>query len=166
MLLAACTIQETEPGELTPYINPTLGFRIDYPDNWNVSTDPANLVGSQPDKVHAVAFASLSSRAVVVVYVETLERVETLTEFVTRQMDNIRSTAGDIVFSDPLATELGGREAFVTEATLTENGQTLRQRALLAVNGNQGYAVSAVSLADSSLAGVLDAMLASFGFIP
>jgi hypothetical protein len=166
LALAACGGDPYEVGELTPYISPKLGFRVDYPSNWDVNVDPVNLVGSEPGKVHAVAFASLAANTIFVVYTQDLDSAETLEAYAARQMDNIRSTADDTVFADLAPMQLGGRDALTTRAAVAQNGETLTQRTVLAVSGLRGYAVSLIAPADSPLNATLDEMLASFGFQP
>jgi len=166
LALSGCGGDPYEVGELTPYISPNLGFRVDYPSNWDVSVDPVNLVGSQPGKVHAVAFASLAANTIFVVYTQDLDEAETLDAYAARQIDNIRATAGDAVFTDLAPTQLGGLDALTTQASVDQSGEALTQRTVLAVRGLRGYAVSVIAPTDTPLNAALDEMLASFGFHP
>ena len=166
LLLTACASAPVEIGEPTAYINPRFGFSVEHPSNWLPAVDPANLVGSQPDKVHAVAFASQSASTIFVVYVQDLDPIQSLADYTAQQMEAIRSTAGETAFSEPAPTQLGGIDASLTEATAAQNGQRLTQRTLLAIRGARGYAVSTVAPDDPRLNAALDAMLASFRFVP
>ena len=165
LLLSACAGNPYEVGELQPYINPAFGFRVDYPSNWITSVDPSSLVGVQVDKVHAVAFVSQAVRAMLVVYVQEMDGDETLAGFAKRQMEGLRSTAGDAAFSEPAPVLLGGVGAMMTQAAVEQDGQAFLQRTLFAIRNGRGYAVSIIAPADSELAATLEQMLASFGFV-
>lgn len=165
LLLPACAGNPYAVGELQPYINPAFGFRVDYPSNWITSVDPSSLVGAQADRMHAVAFVSQAVRAMLVVYVQEMDRDETLNGFAERQMEGLRSTAGDAVFSEPMPVLLGGAGAMMTQATVEQDGQAFLQRTLFAIRDGRGYAVSIIAPADSELAATLEQMLASFGFV-
>lgn len=166
VLLTACAGAAIEIGEPTLFTSADFGFSLEHPSNWLPAVDPANLVGSEPDRVHAVAFASQTANAIFVVYVQDLEDAPTLAEYAAQQVDNIRSTAGETIFSDPVPAQLGGQDAMLTQATAEQNGQRLTQRTLLAIRGGRGYALSLVAPDDPKLNAALDAMLASFKFAP
>ena len=166
LLLSACAGNAYEVGELQPYINPAFGFRVDYPSNWITSVDPSSLVGAQADKMHAVAFVSQAVGARLVVLLQDLGADETLAGFAERQMEGLRSTAGDMAFSEPAPALLGGSGAMMTQATVEQDGQSYVQRTLFAVHNVRGYAVSIIAPADSALTGTLEEMLSSFGWVP
>ncbi len=169
-LLAALTVPACgDPnalGEPTPYVNTDLGFRVDVPSNWDASVDPLRLVGTQPDRVHAVAFVSQPAQTAFIVFVQQLDGEEALADFSARQLAGIRSTAGDASFSDPAPTQIGGVDALATQTTVDQDGQVLTQRVVLAVKGRRGYAISLTAPANSRLHATLDDMLASLIFLP
>jgi len=166
LALSACGGNPNEVGELTPYISTDLGFRVDYPANWDASTDPAQLVGERPDRYHAVVFVRQAANTTFVVFVQRLDGEEPLADFAARQMEGIRASSPDAVFSDPAPTQLGNLNALTTQTTVEQNGQTLTQRVVLAVKGQRGYALSLIAPARSPLNATLDEMLAAFIFLP
>ena len=153
-------------GEPAAYINADLGFRLDYPSNWDASVDPLNLVGAQPDRVHAVAFVSQPGQTAFIVFVQQLDGEEALADFSARQVAGMRSTAGDASYSGLAPTQIGGVDALTTQTTVEQDGQALTQRVVLAVKGRRGYAISLTAPANSPLRATLDDMLASFVFLP
>lgn len=168
LCLTACAGSgSNEVGELTPYINTTFGFRVDYPSNWQVLEDPSVLVGNDPSVLHAVTFAPDAATGILfTVLIQELGVEQTLEEFGAAQMKGIQKNAGAAQYSDLQATQLGGNEALETRGVLEENGQQLAQRVLLLVNGARGYGVSLAAPRGSPLSTTLDEMLASFDLLP
>ena len=153
-------------GEPTAYINADFGFRVAYPSNWDASVDPLKLVGTQPDRLHAVAFVSQPGQTAFVVFVQQLDGQAALADFSARQLAGIRSTADDASFSGLTPTQIGGVDALTTQTRVDQDGQALTQRVVLAVKGRRGYAISLTAPANSPLHATLDDMLASFVFLP
>ena len=166
LALSACAGDPYAVGELKPYIGADFGFRVDYPSNWDASSDPERLVGVQPGKVHAVAFVREAAQTAFVVFIQQLDAEEALADFAARQVSGMRATAEDAGFSDPAPARLGNLDALATQASVEQGGQALTQRVVLAVRGKRGYAVSLIAPTGSPLNATLDQMLASFSFLP
>ena len=165
-ILAACASPPAGPGEPTPYINTDLGFRIDHPSNWEPIVDSDAIVPPQQDTLHAVAFVDADSGTAAIVYIQTLDRAETLADCAARQIDGILSQAPDAPLSDPEPIQLSGLDALLITTSFEANGQTLTTRLALAVKDSRGYALSLTAPAGSPRNAVLDEMLASFGVLP
>jgi len=165
-ILSSCAGNPNEVGEMAPYINPDLGFRIDYPSNWSLAVDPESLVGPKPDRLHVATFVNAAANTAVIVYVQTLDTTETLEDYTARQVKGILSNATEADLSDPAPAKLGGLDALMIETASESNGQRLRTRLVLAVKGTRGYALSLTAPVDSPLGTTLDDVLASFGILP
>ena len=169
LMLAACSGGDpNEVGELRPYINPALGFRVDYPSNWQPVEDPDFLVGDFPDQLHAVIFLSdQASGAVFSVLVQKLDGEISLADYGEEQFAGAQSQAGDqVTYTAPVSTTLGDVEALTVQASIEQDGSTIVQRVVLAVNKGQGYGISMAAPENSLLIKTMDDMLATFGFLP
>jgi len=169
LMLAACGGGDpNEVGELRPYINPALGFRVDYPSNWQSVEDPDFLVGDFPDKLHAVMFLrDQSSGALFTVLVQQLDGETSLADYGQAQFAGAQSQAGDqVAYSEPVSTTLGGVDALATQTSVDQGGQKIIQRVVLAVSRGRGYGVSIAAPENSPLLDTMNEMLATFGFLP
>lgn len=171
LVLSACgggsKVDPNEAGELQPYINTSLGFRVDYPSNWRSSEDPDFLVGDFPDKLHAVMFLrDESGGALFTVLIQQLDGEKQLTDFGGEQLAGAQSQASGATYAELTPTRLGGVDALSTQTRVTQSGQTRIQRVVFALNKGRGYAVSMIAPEDSPLSATMDRMLASFGFVP
>ena len=140
VLAAACGGGDpNEVGELKPYVNTTLGFRVDYPDNWLALEDPdslAMLLRDSSDALRAVVFMRDQSAGVsFTVLVQKLDREQSLDAYVADQMAALRKDAGGATYSDPQPIQIGGLDAAETKTRVAQGGQVLTQRVILAVSG-------------------------------
>lgn len=170
LMLSACGGDPNEVGPFKPYINTALGFRVDYPSNWQAVDDPdtlAMILGGHPETWSAVMFLRDQAAGVLFgVLVQQLNGDQPLDAFGAEQIAEIRSSAGEATYSDPVPLQLGNLDALETTTRVEQNGQALTQRAVLAVRGNRGYIVLLMGPADSPLLETLDEMLKTFAILP
>lgn len=169
LFVTACS-QSGDPnevGELQPYINTNLGFRVDYPSNWKAVEDPDFLVGDVPNKLHAVIFLRDESSGVLfTVLIQQLDGEKTLAEFGDEQLAGAQSNSGDAQYSELAQSWLGGVDALSAQTRVEQSGAARLQRVVLAVNNGRGYGVSLMAPENSPLIKTMDEMLATFKFLP
>ena len=167
LALSGCFGDPNQVGASTPYVNAELGFRVDYPSNWQSVIDPAFLVGEQPGKLRAVMFLrDQAAGALFTVFVQQLDGEPSLAAYAEEQMAAIRSAAGGALYSDLTPTRLNGLDALETRTRREQDGQALAQRVVLLVRGGRGYGVSLTAPEDSPLIATLDGMLDTFSLLP
>ena len=168
LLASACSGGDpNEVGELRPYVNAALGFRVDYPSNWQVVEDPDFLVGDAPNKLHAVMFLRDQAAGVLfTVLIQQLDGEKSLADYGQEQMAGARSQAAGATYSELAPTTLGGVPALAAQTRVEQGGQAHTQRVMLAVSNGHGYGVSIVTPDGSPLTQTMDEMLATFRFLP
>ena len=168
LLASGCSGSDpNQVGELQPYINSALGFRVDYPSNWQVVEDPDFLVGDAPSKLHAVMFLRDQAAGVLfTVLIQPLDGEKSLADYGQEQLAGARSQAGGATYSELTPATLGGAPALAAQTRVEQSGQARTQRVVLAVSNGRGYGVSIVTPDDSPLVQTMDDMLATFRFLP
>ena len=169
LLVSACGGggDPNEAGELRPYINTALGFRVDYPSNWRTVEDPDFLVGDFPDKLHAVMFLRDEAAGVLfTVLIQRLDSEQLLADYAEEQLRGAQSKAAGATYSELAPTKLGGVDALIAQTQVEQGGQARTQRIVLAVNQGRGYGLSMVAPDNSPLGQTMDEMLATFRFLP
>jgi hypothetical protein len=166
MILIACNNAQTLPNtaQTIEYRGPKFGFRLSYPAQWQALEDPPPMVGDNPTILHAVTLQPpQASKALVVVYIQTLTTTQTLAEYASQQMISLGANEVGATFSDLAVTQLGGLDARSTNAA-DEKSQL--RRMIITLNSSKAYAVLLFGPPNNDLAAQFEAMVQSFQFLP
>ena len=158
---------QVDDGRLIEFRSEKLGFRVSYPAVWQALEDPRDLVGPGPTELHAVAFVpNPDSKALVLVYVQTLTTTETLDEYANRQMLDLRANEAQAQFSDLKPLKAGGVDARSTSATVTSENPARDVRLVCVLNGQRAYALIYSGPQDGRYPAAFNAVVDSFAFLP
>ena len=166
LILAACaTSQAPNVSGAIEYRGTKFGFRLTYPSQWQMLEDAPPLVGDSPTILHAVSLQPpQDSKALVLVYIQTLTTTQTLDEYAAQQMIGLRANEMGATFTELAATQLGGLEARVTAAA---DDKAQLRKMILVVNHSKAYALLLFGPPNASdLAARFDDVQKSFAFLP
>ncbi len=166
MILIACNTAQTPPNtaQTIEYRGTQFGFRLSYPAQWQVLEDPPPMVGDNPTILHAVTLQPpQDSKALVVVYIQTLTTTQTLAEYASQQMLSLGANEVGAAFSDLAVAQLGGLDARSTNAA---DDKSQLRRMIITLNGSKAYAVLLFGPPNIDLAAQFEAMVQSFQFLP
>ena len=156
-----------DDGRVIEFRSEKLGFRVSYPAAWQAFEDPRDLVGPSPTGLHAVAFVpSPDSKALVLVYVQTLTTTETLDEYANRQMRDLRANEVKAQFYDLKPLKVGGVDARSTGATVTSENPVRDVRLVCVLNGQRAYALIYSGPQAGQYPAAFNAVVDSFAFPP
>jgi predicted Zn-dependent protease len=166
MILIACNTAQTSPNtaQAIEYRGAQFGFRLSYPAQWQVLEDPPPMVGDNPTILHAVTLQPpQDSKALVVVYIQTLTTTQTLAEYASQQMISLGANEVGATFSDLAVTQLGGLDARSTNAA---DDKSQLRRMIITLNNAKAYAVLLFGPPSNDLAAQFETMVQSFRFLP
>jgi hypothetical protein len=166
MILIACSNTQTPPNTAATieYRGTQFGFRLSYPAQWQVLEDPPPMVGDNPTILHAVTLQPpQDSKALVVVYIQTLTATQTLTEYASQQMISLGANEVGATFSDLAVTQLGGLDARSTNAA---DDKSQLRRMIITLNNSKAYALLLFGPPNNDLTAQFEAMVQSFQFLP
>lgn len=167
LLSRGSPVPPVDDGRLIEFRSEKLGFRVSYPAAWQAFEDPRDVVGASPTNLHAVVFVpSPDSKALVLVYVQTLTTTQTLDEYANRQMLDLRANEAKAQFSDLKPLKVGGVDARSTSATVTSENQTRDQRVVLVISGQRAYGMTYTGPPDGRYPTAFNAVVDSFAFLP
>jgi hypothetical protein len=165
LVLTACAnSQPAAAADTIEYRSTKFGFRLAYPSQWQMLEDAPPLVGDSPTILHAVSLQPpQDSKALVLVYIQTLTTTQTLDEYAAQQMIDLRANELGATFTELSATELGG---FTARATTAADDKSQLRKMVMTLNGSKAYALLLFGPANAELAAKFEAVLQSFSFLP
>jgi hypothetical protein len=167
LLSRGSPVPPVDDGRLIEFRSEKLGFRVSYPAAWQAFEDPRDVVGPGPTELHAVAFVpSPDSKALVLVYVQTLTTTQTLDEYANRQMLDLRANEAKAQFSDLKPLKVGDIDARSTSATVTSENPIRAVRLVCVLNGQRGYGLTYTGPSDGRYPTAFNAVVDSFAFLP
>ena len=165
LLLTACAnSQSSTIADIIEYRGTKFGFRLSYPSQWQMLEDAPPLVGDSPTILHAVSLQPpQDSKALVLVYIQTLTTTQTLDEYAAQQMISLRENETGAAFTELSAAQLGGLEARVT---LAADDKSQLRKMVLTIHNSKAYALLLFGPVNADLAAKFEAVLQSFAFLP
>jgi len=155
-----------DDSRLIEYRNPTLGFRVQRPEVWEVSEDENLILSGVSPTMDAVAFVPKTPpNTFIIMYVQTLSNTETLNSYADRQLADLQDNESKMQFSQPKPVKINGLDALETEATSNVNGEARQLRMIMLLNGLRAYALTYFGPVGGTAHERFQSMVDSFEFI-
>ena len=156
-----------DDSRLIEYRNPTLGFRVQRPEVWEVSEDENLILNGVSPTMDAVAFVPKTPpNTFIIMYVQTLSNTETLDSYAARQLADLQGNESKMQFSPPKPVKINGLDALETEATSNVNGEARQLRMIMLLNGLRAYALTYFGPVGGTAQQRFQSMVDSFDFVP
>ena len=155
-----------DDSRLIEYRNPTLGFRLQRPEVWEVSEDENLILSGVSPTMDAVAFVPKNSpNTFIIMYVQTLSNTETLESYAARQVADMQNNDSKMQFSKPKPVKINGLDAVETEAISNVNGEARQLRMIMLLNGLRAYALTYFGPVEGTAQQRFQSMVDSFEFV-